>query len=72
MEVLGDKWFWLMVISAILIIIIPLIVIWTIFYLPPELKLIATVSLIILWGVVSGYKDWVVSKRKSEDEKGKA
>ncbi len=72
MEVLSDAWFWMIVISAFLIIIIPLIVIWTIFYLPPELKLVATICLVILWGVVSGYKDWVISKRKSEEEKSKA
>jgi cellulose synthase/poly-beta-1,6-N-acetylglucosamine synthase-like glycosyltransferase len=71
MEVLYDKWFWTIVISVALIIIIPLIVIWIIFYLPPELKLVATICIVILWGVVSGYKDWVVSKRKSEEEKSK-
>lgn len=72
MEVLSDRWFWIIVVSAALIIIIPLIVIWTIFYLPPELKLVATIFIVILWGVASGYKDWVISKRKSEEEKGKA
>ncbi|MEM1551138.1 MAG: hypothetical protein QXO15_05350 [Nitrososphaerota archaeon] len=72
MEVLSDKWFWIIVISAVLIIIIPFIVVWTIIYLPPELKLVATICLVIFWGVVSGYKEWVISKRKSEKEKGKA
>ncbi len=72
MEVLSDRWFWIIIVSAALIIIIPLIVVWTIFYLPPEVKLVATICIIILWGVVSGYKEWVISKRKSEEEKGKA
>lgn len=69
MEVIRDEWFWVIVISVALIIIVPLIVIWSIFYLPSELKLVATISLIIIWGVVSGYKDWVISKRKSEEKK---
>ncbi|MEM2703272.1 MAG: hypothetical protein QXR45_08935 [Candidatus Bathyarchaeia archaeon] len=68
MEVLSDIWFWIIVISAALIILIPLVVIWTIFYLPTELKLVATICLVILWGIVSGYKDWITSKRKSEEE----
>jgi uncharacterized membrane protein len=72
LEVLQDKWFWLIVVSIFLIIIVPFLVVWTIFYLPPELKIVAMIGLVILWGVVSGYKDWIVSKRKSEEEKSKA
>jgi uncharacterized membrane protein len=72
LEVLQDKWFWLIVVSIFLIIIVPFLVVWTIFYLSPELKIVAMIGLVILWGVVSGYKDWIVSKRKSEEEKSKA
>lgn len=71
MEILSDRWFWIIIVSAALIIIIPLIVVWTIFYLPPELKLLATICIVILWGVASGYKDWIISKRKSEEQKDK-
>jgi len=59
----SDKWFWITVVSIILIIALPLIVVWGILSLPGEVRLIATVAVILIWGVVSGYKDWVVSKR---------
>ncbi|MEM2780428.1 MAG: hypothetical protein QW791_06120 [Candidatus Bathyarchaeia archaeon] len=70
-EVLYDRWFWIIVISITLIVVVPLIVVWSIFYLPPELKLLATICIVILWGVASGYKDWVVSKGRNKEENKK-
>jgi len=59
-----SKWTWIIIASVILILVIPLIVVWTILQLSPELRLVATISIIVLWGVVSGYKDWIIAKRK--------
>jgi len=64
-----DRWFWITILSVVLIIVMPLIIVWGIIQLPPEIAILATVCLVIIWGVVSGYKDWVVSGRaKAEDE----
>jgi len=63
-----DKWIWITVFSAVLVVVVPLIVVWFVISLPSELKIVATIAIIVLWGVVSGYKDWVVSKR-GESEK---
>jgi len=64
----SDKWLWITIISAVSIVAIPLIVVWAILSISPELRIVATVAIIILWGVVSGYKDWVISKRQESEK----
>ncbi len=64
----ADKWVWITVFSAALVVVVPLLVVWFIISLPAELKIVATIGIIVLWGVVSGYKDWVVSKRQEEEK----
>ena len=64
-----SKWLWITVFSALAVIVTPLIVVWGILNLSSDIRIVATILIIILWGVVSGYKDWVLSKRKSEEEK---
>ncbi len=68
-SVWSSKWLWITVFSALLVIVAPLIVVWGILNLPSDVRIVATVLIIILWGVVSGYKDWVISERKREEEK---
>ena len=64
-----NRWTWIIILSIILVVIIPLTLIWLILGLPPIFRLIATVVIFILWGIVSGYKDWVISKHQQEEEK---
>lgn len=66
--ILSEKWFWIVVLSVTLIFVMPLLVVWTILHLDPTLKIVATIFLVVLWGVVSGYKDWIVSKRAGEEK----
>jgi hypothetical protein len=61
-----DKWTWIIILSIISIIVLPLVVIWCILQLPPIGALVATIGIILLWGVASGYKDWVIAKHKEE------
>jgi len=68
MVAMFDKWFWITVVSVFLVVSIPLIVVWGILNLPPEIRIIATVCIVILWGVVAGYKDWIVSKHQKSEE----
>lgn len=65
----SNKWFWITVLSVSLIVTVPFIAVWGILYLPPVWALVATIGIIILWGVASGYKDYVVSKRRQSEEK---
>ena len=64
----SDKWLWITIISAVSIVAIPLIVVWAILSISPELRIVATVAIVVLWGVVSGYKDWVISKRQESEK----
>ncbi len=68
-SILKEKWLWYIILALILILVMPLVVIWMITYFPPELKLVATILLIVGWGVAAGYRDWVVHKRKEEKQK---
>ena len=72
MSVFKEHWFWLIVIFAMIIVTVPFVVIYFVLLLPPIWgPLFFTAALIIVWGVVSGYKDWVIAKRKEEEERGR-
>jgi len=62
-----EKWFWILLTVLVLIILIPFMVIMAILNLPPILRWVATVLLILCWGVAAAYKEWI--KEKHEQEK---
>lgn len=70
MEILREEWLWIIILSLIAIFLLPLILIWFILTIPPELRVIITFMLIISWGVAAGYKDWLIEKRKEETAHG--
>ncbi|MEM2798879.1 MAG: hypothetical protein QW670_03695 [Candidatus Bathyarchaeia archaeon] len=67
LNVVFNKWFFIIVLSVTLIVTVPLVVVWFILQLGPESRLVATVIIILLWGVVAGYKDWIIARRKEEE-----
>ena len=67
--ILSEEWLWLIVLSFIAILVGPLLIVWFILVLPPELKILATILIIVGWGVAAGYKDWLKAKRKEEEQK---
>jgi uncharacterized membrane-anchored protein len=69
-KVLKENWFWVIVLFAIFIVGLPFVVIYAVFLLPPIWgPALFMIALMIVWAVVSGYKDWVTAKRKEEEEK---
>jgi hypothetical protein len=64
----SDKWVWITIFSVVLVMVVPLIVVLGILDMPPELRIIATLGIVVLWAVVSGYKDWIVSKRREAEK----
>lgn len=68
-SVIHDKWFWFTILSVIVIIVLPLIIVLFLIQLPAELKLVSMIALIVIWGVVSGYKDWVIARRKETEQR---
>jgi len=67
-EVLSNKWLWFTILSAVLVLVAPLVVVWFILQVSPELRVVATIAIVVLWGVVSGYKDWIVAKRREAEK----
>lgn len=65
--VLKEEWFWIIALSIILVLVIPFAIVWFILNLPPDGRIIVTIALIIGWGVVAGYKDWLTSKKREEE-----
>jgi len=69
LNLLKEPWLWIIILSLDAILIGPFIILWFVLSLPPQLRLLAMVLIIILWGIVSGVKDWIISKRKEEKMK---
>ena len=67
--VFRQKWFWIIFLALAAIFILPFILILFVLALPGDLRLIMTILLVIGWGAAAGYRDWVKSKRKEEEEK---
>jgi uncharacterized membrane protein len=68
-SVMKEEWYWIIVISVILILVLPLAIVWFLLKLPPELAFVATILLLIGWGVAAGYKDWLMARRAEEEKK---
>lgn len=68
-SIIYDRWFWFTILSVIIIIVLPLIIVLFLIQLPDELKLVSMIALIVIWGVVSGYKDWVIARRKETEQR---
>jgi len=69
-SVLTQKWLWIIIFSLISIVVFPFLLVLLIISLPPPYNAIATVILVIGWGVAAGYKDWIISKGEEQAEKG--
>lgn len=67
-EVLSNKWLWFTILSTVLVLVAPLVVVWFILQVSPELRVVATIAIVVLWGVVSGYKDWILAKRREAEK----
>jgi len=68
-DILREKWFWIIVGSLVLILIGSLIIIWVIIQLPTPWNAVVVICVIIAWGCVSGYKEWLKSKEKDLEKK---
>jgi len=63
---LFNKWLWITIFCASLIVVGPLIVVSILLALPPWLRGIGTLMLILGWSVAGGYKDWVIARRQEQ------
>ncbi len=65
---LTEKWFWMLVIGLTLALVLPLLIAWVIFSLPPFAMVVALVLLFFLWVAVRSYLSWSSSKRKDRQK----
>jgi len=70
-ELFFERWFWIILVALISIVIIPFLIIWLLITLPPLLSMFISIFLILSWGVVAGYKEWVLFKEEEEKHKRK-
>lgn len=66
-----NPWLWIIILSISTILIGPFIVLYGILVLPSPYGGLATIAIIVGWGIAAGYKDWAISKRKEEKSKMK-
>lgn len=69
---LFNQWLWIIILGMSAILIGPFIALYGIFALPIPHRGLATILIIIGWGIAAGYKDWVITKRKEEKMKIKS
>jgi hypothetical protein len=68
-----EKWFWIIVLVMISIILLPFIIVGVILNLPsPELRLVATIGIVLSWAVAGAYREWLKSKREEEERMKKS
>jgi len=70
-SILSEQWLWIIIGALLMVFVLPLMFIWVILNLPPEMKVAATFAIIVGWGIAAGYKDWIISKREEERQKSK-
>jgi hypothetical protein len=73
--ILKERWFWIIVVAAMSIVTVPFLILILLLNLPPILSFVTFILLMISWGLVAGYRDWLRARRKEEAEgasKGKS
>jgi hypothetical protein len=63
-EILKEKWLWIIILSLVLIALGSLLLVYLILILPFPLNTICFVGLLVLWGIFSGYKEWLRKERE--------
>jgi len=67
--ILTSRWYWIIITVTSAIVITPFVIILTIISIPAPWNFVGTILLVIAWGVVAGYKDWIIAKAKEEKPK---
>ena len=64
--VLFNAWLWVIIGVSIAIMVTPIIIVLAFFYLPQPLQVVATILVVVGWGVAGGYKEWASHRQKEE------
>jgi hypothetical protein len=63
---LFNKWLWIIIACASIIVVFPFLIMIALMNSPSWLAGTATILIIVGWGIVGGYKEWSLHKRKEE------
>lgn len=63
-SILTEKWLWIIILLLIVIMVGPLFIAFFILLLPFPFNTIATILLVVGWGIAAGYKEWILEKKK--------
>jgi hypothetical protein len=66
---LFNKWLWIIIACGLAIVVFPFLMIFALLNSTPLLAATITILVIVSWGIVGGYKDWALHKRKQEKAK---
>lgn len=66
-----ERWFWIVFLALVTIILAPFIVVSVILSLPPIFRLVSMIVLVVCWGVAGAYKEWIKSKREEANKQEK-
>jgi len=68
-SVLTSRWYWIIVTTATAVIITPFLLLILIVNLPTPYNFLSIFAIVIAWGIVAGYKDWIIARAKEEKQK---
>ena len=63
---LFNKWLWIIIGAMCTIFVAPFLIIYVVLMSPSWLSTTIIILVIIGWGIVGGYKDWSLHRRKEE------
>lgn|GEM_PF-1878280 len=62
--IIREKWVWIIIGACIVAGVVPWLVIWMILEMPGVLGAFFVWTIIFSWGIVAGYEDWLMDKKK--------
>jgi uncharacterized membrane protein len=68
-DLILQKWLWIIILALIAICILPFVILYAILSLPPPYSAVAVFLIIVCWGIVAGYKEWILYKKNEENKK---
>lgn len=65
--IIREKWIWIIISMCILVLVVPYALMWMILQMPDVLRAFLVWFIILGWGIAAGYKDWLMDRRKREN-----
>jgi hypothetical protein len=67
-SIIFEKWIWIIIGCCVVALVLPYFILLLIYFLPETIRAAAVFIIVALWGIVAGYKDWLMDARKREEK----